>query len=221
MPALSADFFGDIGGGISSIFGAVGDLKEADAYKKASSIATQNAVLERESTGIQLAQQGRKVFQTLGAQAAQVGAAGLSASGSSLDVLRGSVQQGSLQKQLISLQGGIQENSFKQEAASYQGMAGAAKAAAGGGILGGLFKVAAAVVPMMLSDERTKKDIVLLGHRPDGIGIYEYTYLGDDIRWVGPIAQDVQKVYPDAVQTNEKGFLELDCDAINFFPTRV
>lgn len=220
MAALSADFFDHIGGGISSIFGAIGDLKEADAYKKASSIATQNAVLEHESTQIQQTQEGRKVFQTLGAQAAQVGGAGLSASGSALDVLRSSVQQGALQKQLIGLQGAVQETSFKQEAASYQDMAGAASAAAGGGILSGIFKVAGAVWPF-LSDERTKKDIVRVGTRPDGLGIYDFTYLGDDIRWRGPVAQDVQKVYPEHVRVNENGFLELDCAAIDFFPARI
>lgn len=218
--ALSAGMFGDIGGGISSIFGAAGDLKEAAAYGKAASIATQNAKLETESTAIQQAQEGRKIYQTLGAQSAQVGGAGLAASGSALDVLRGSVQQGALQKQLIGLQGAVASNSFSQEAAAYTGMQGAAKAAAGGGILGGIFKIAGAFLPM-LSDERTKKDVVLVGTRADGVGIYDFTYLGDTERWRGPVAQDVQKVYPEHVHANENGFLTVDSAAIDFWPVRI
>lgn len=149
MAGLSDSTFGYISGGISSIFGAIGDLSEAGAYKKAATIADQNAALEAESTSIQQSQESRKVFQTLGAQASQVAGAGLTAGGSSLDVLRSSVQQGSLQKQLIGLQGAVQENSFKQEASAYQGMEGAANAAAGGGILGGIVKFAGAVLPFL------------------------------------------------------------------------
>lgn len=128
----------NIGGGISDIFGAIGDFAEASAYKKAAKIAEQNAFLAKESGRIQQAQEARKLYEVTGQEAAATGASGFAAGGSNLDVVRGSLQQSGLQHQLIGLQAGIQEGSFKQQAAAYQGQAQAASAAGMGGIFGGL-----------------------------------------------------------------------------------
>lgn len=147
--ALSGDFFTDLGGGISSLFGAAGDISEAKAYTQAATYAKQNEAITAASTRLQEAQASRKIFQTLGAQSAQVASAGFAASGSSLDLARSSIQQGSVQKQLIADQGLINENGFAEEASHYEGMASAAKKAAGGGILGGILKIAGAVAPFI------------------------------------------------------------------------
>jgi hypothetical protein len=63
----------------------------------------------------------------------------------------------------------------------------------GGGLLGG--------IGLALSDKREKKEIKPLGKAGSVLGLttYEYKYKGDDKRRVGFMAQDVQKVLPEAV----------------------
>lgn len=145
MSFLSGLNFGDIGTGISDLFGAAGDKAEANAYGTASKIALQNAQLEQESTRIQEAQTSRQVFQTIGAQEAGVGAGGFAEAGSARSLLANSAAQGALQKQVIQVQGAINENAYKAAAAAYTGQQQAAiaasKASTGSGIfsfLGGV-----------------------------------------------------------------------------------
>ena len=49
------------------------------------------------------------------------------------------------------------------------------------------------------SDIRLKRDIVLVGRRDDGLGLYSYRYLWSDTVYVGVMAQEVALVRPDAV----------------------
>lgn len=147
--ALSGSLFSGLSAGVNDIFGAIGDLKEADAYGSAAKIANQNAALAQESGNVQQLQMQRKIYQTVGAQRSEVAGAGLASSGSALDLFRSSMNQGALSKQLISLQTGINVGSFEQEASAYKGMASAAKAAAGGGFLGGALQIAGAVLPFL------------------------------------------------------------------------
>lgn len=49
-----------------------------------------------------------------------------------------------------------------------------------------------------LSDERLKENLVQVGEEA-GIPIYEYNYIGDDTKMRGPMAQDIEKVMPEAV----------------------
>jgi hypothetical protein len=62
------------------------------------------------------------------------------------------------------------------------------------GLAGSLFK---------LSDRRMKKDIEMIGHAPNGLPVYSFRYVGDngEEREVGLMAQDVEKVRPEAVAT--------------------
>ena len=57
------------------------------------------------------------------------------------------------------------------------------------------------------SDIRLKKNITKLGMRPDGLGVYEFEYLWGGPRRVGLMAQEVQELYPHAVQSDADGFL--------------
>lgn len=61
----------------------------------------------------------------------------------------------------------------------------------------------ASMLPMLLSDRNEKTDIKKIGESEEtGLPIYSYRYLGDPKTYpkmVGPMAQDVQKIYPDAV----------------------
>lgn len=52
---------------------------------------------------------------------------------------------------------------------------------------------------VFISDIRLKRDIVLIGRRNDGLGLYSYRYLWSDIVYVGVMAQEVALLYPDAI----------------------
>lgn len=70
----------------------------------------------------------------------------------------------------------------------------------GGSIAGGLFK---------LSDARVKTEVKYERTLPSGINVYSYRYLWSDKREEGVIAQEVQKVAPEAV--NDDGlYLTVD-----------
>jgi hypothetical protein len=51
-----------------------------------------------------------------------------------------------------------------------------------------------------LSDRRFKTDVEQIGHTPNGLPIYTFRYLGDDEVHTGLMAQDVEKVKPEAVK---------------------
>ena len=51
---------------------------------------------------------------------------------------------------------------------------------------------------------------VWTGEYDDGIPLYLYTYKGEREPRVGPMAQEVAKVKPDAVHRHESGYLMVD-----------
>ena len=59
------------------------------------------------------------------------------------------------------------------------------------------------------SDIALKHDIVLLGHLANGLGYYQFSYLGSDKAYVGVIAQEVQNVMPEAVTRGSDGYLRV------------
>lgn len=60
------------------------------------------------------------------------------------------------------------------------------------------------------SDARMKTDIRRLGTLPNGLGVYDYAWRADGIREIGLIAQEVQRVRPDAVVEAPNGYLMVD-----------
>jgi Chaperone of endosialidase len=62
----------------------------------------------------------------------------------------------------------------------------------------------------IVSDERLKRDIVLLGRRDDGLGIYRYRYLWSETVYVGVMAQEVALIHPEAVLHGLDGYLRVD-----------
>ena len=54
-----------------------------------------------------------------------------------------------------------------------------------------------------------KHDIVLLGHLASGLGYYRFSYLGSEKAYVGVIAQEVQRVMPEAVTRGSDGYLRV------------
>ncbi len=72
----------------------------------------------------------------------------------------------------------------------------------GSTVMGGLGSAGSSIMsalPLMFSDERVKEDIVPVGALHDGLPVYSYRYKGDPTPRIGLIAQDVEKVRPDAV----------------------
>jgi hypothetical protein len=222
MPGISAAGFSDLGGAVSDLFGAVGSFASAKGYSKAAGLASQNAEIAAQSTAIQETQAQRKIYQTIGGQKADVAGAGLAASGSALDVMRDSAQQGSLTKQLIANQGAINIAGYEEEAANYSAMASASKASGTGGILGSILKVASFAAPFIAaSDDALKQDIVLDYMRPDGVGVYEFSFKGSGQRFRGVLASEVERVYPTAVRVNERGVREVNYSAIGVLPEAI
>jgi hypothetical protein len=54
-----------------------------------------------------------------------------------------------------------------------------------------------------------KHDVVLLGHLPNGLGYYRFSYLGSTKPYVGVIAQEVQSLMPEAVTRGRDGYLRV------------
>ena len=59
------------------------------------------------------------------------------------------------------------------------------------------------------SDARLKHDIVLLGRLDNGLGLYRFSYNGSSKAYVGVLAQEVQRVMPQAVTRGTDGYLRV------------
>jgi hypothetical protein len=125
-------------GGIGSIFKGAGDIfagfesaaadrTEAAYYKKA-------AQWTQYSTGIKELAANRQIYQTLGAGRADIASSGLKISGSAADVMRSSVAQGSITRNMIGLQGEIEQQGYLAQSKAAEDQATGAEV---GGILGG------------------------------------------------------------------------------------
>lgn len=124
---------GDIGSAISDFGSAAADLTNAQgayassgAYVDASQLSTTNQQISEAATAVQVQQQQRQLYQTIGSQRADVGGAGFAESGSALDLMRSSAQQGALAKSLMTEQGAITSTSYLEQSDLYAGMAAAA-----------------------------------------------------------------------------------------------
>jgi hypothetical protein len=82
----------------------------------------------------------------------------------------------------------------------------------GGAGLGayGMMNVAA---PLALSDRRLKSNIKRIGTHKLGIGIYEYDIMGR--HEIGVMAQEVEKVMPEAIGRHQTGYMMVDYGRIN------
>lgn len=215
MPVSQAGF-ADIGGAVKDLFGGIGEFESASGYKAAAGYATQNADIAKQSEQIQETQAQRKIYQTIGGQKADIGGAGLAESGSALDVMRSSAEQGSLTKQLIAAQGQINVNGYEEEASNYNAMATAAKTSGTGSIIGGVVSAAASI--FAFSDDSLKTGIVEVDRRPDGLGIYEFSFKGTAQRFRGVLASEVEQFYPRAVRYDDSGLRVVNYSAIGVMP---
>ena len=64
------------------------------------------------------------------------------------------------------------------------------------------------------SDIVLKHDIALIGHLDNGLGFYRFAYKGSDTAYVGVMAQEVQRIRPDAVVRGKDGYLRVFYDKL-------
>lgn len=67
----------------------------------------------------------------------------------------------------------------------------------------------------MMSDIRLKEKIEKAGKSPSGIPIYVFSYIGDNRRYEGAMAQDLISMGIDAVETQESGYYSVDYSKID------
>ena len=65
------------------------------------------------------------------------------------------------------------------------------------------------------SDRRLKENIKKIGESISGLGIYKFNYIGQAKQYIGAMADEVLKVVPEAVVTNENGFMGVRYDLID------
>lgn len=105
--------------------------------------------------------------------------------------------------QTADLQGAIQNN-YNQQLASYNNSVSGISSLLGAGA--GMFS--------FKSDVALKENLVPFGHTPAGIPIYLYNYIGENIGRVGVMAQDVERIAPDAVFVAANGFKAVHYDKV-------
>jgi hypothetical protein len=59
------------------------------------------------------------------------------------------------------------------------------------------------------SDLALKHDVVLLGYLDNGLGYYRFSYLGSNKAYVGVMAQEVERLMPEAVTRGRDGYLRV------------
>lgn len=67
-----------------------------------------------------------------------------------------------------------------------------------------------AMAALAMSDRRLKENIKPVGKLDNGLTVYVFNYKGDKTPQIGLIAQEVQKVKPEAVAEGDDGFLRVN-----------
>lgn len=102
---------------------AKGNRLEAENYDRAAAFSEKSALYEKMATDVKLTQLDRDIYRSLGGTAADVAGSGFAASGSALDILADSAQQGALTRAVTQEQGLINEEGYREQAKSYRTMA--------------------------------------------------------------------------------------------------
>lgn len=94
---------------------------------------------------------------------------------------------------------GLVNNKYQSELASSQAK------------MGGLFGLASAGIGL-LSDRRAKTDIRRVGKLDNGLPVYSYRYNGQEQTHIGLMADEVQKIHPEAVNVGADGYSRVRYD---------
>ena len=126
------------GGAVNGLFGAYGDFQAASAYGKEATIAGENATIAEASGVIQKQQTERNITLAAGAEEAGTASAGFSNSGSAGDLMRASLEQGALAKNLVANQSAITVRGYQEQQAAANGQEQAQQVKGAGGIVTGV-----------------------------------------------------------------------------------
>lgn len=74
---------------------------------------------------------------------------------------------------------------------------------------------------VMLSDSRMKEDIQMVGMTPQGLPLYHYRYAGMPGLWEGVMAQDVARLFPQAIVNMPYGMMAVDYDQLGLKTRRL
>jgi hypothetical protein len=67
----------------------------------------------------------------------------------------------------------------------------------------------------LFSDRRLKENIAQVGKMDNGLPIYTYRYKGEEATHMGVMADEAEKVFPDAVATHPSGYKMVNYGALN------
>jgi len=67
---------------------------------------------------------------------------------------------------------------------------------------------------VVCSDIRLKRDIVRVGRHDNGLALYRYRYIWSKQIYVGVMAQEVERIRPDAVARGADGYLRVNYEAL-------
>ena len=192
-----------------SLFGGIGSFlagnAEAKGYRASEKGYKEAARITEITGGLKDLAVQRQIYQVGGAAAAQVGASGLNMGGSALDVIHSNTQQGYLTKAVTALNTKLEYNNYMAQAEQAKA---AQKASKTSGIMGAIGGVLG-----FFSDDRLKENVVFLGRRGDGLGIYEFNFKGGTDRYYGVMADEVEILHPSAV-SYENGYRKVDYASI-------
>jgi hypothetical protein len=161
----SSATFSDLGSATSDVFAYLGTGAkeqglqfEEQNYEAAAGLALQNEQFTKTSTAIKQQQSDRESYMSLGKTKAGEAGAGLAQSGSAIDLLRSSAQQGATTTAAIGQQGLITEAGYQEQHDSYMNMAAASDAAQAaektsgiGSLIAGGLKLAAGIASIALA----------------------------------------------------------------------
>lgn len=69
---------------------------------------------------------------------------------------------------------------------------------------------AATTAIMMASDKNLKENLIPVGKLDNGLTVYCFNFKGSNISQIGLVAQEVQKLHPEAVAKGDDGFLKVN-----------
>ena len=101
----------------------------------------------------------------------------------------------------ISAGSGAMNNSFSNQMQGYQ-----QQSANNASLWGGLGRVAGMAMPFVLSDRRAKTDIKKVNTLDNGLVVYSFKYVGDPVPRVGLLADEVERIHPEAIAVDEQGY---------------
>jgi hypothetical protein len=123
---------------------------------------------------------------------------------------------GSATPQMINPDVGVNLGMTQRAQQTQANIAGAqAQANWASGMFNAISNIGGSATAAAMSDVRLKTDITPTGDATqNGVPIYTYRYIGDKQKYRGVMAQDVQRIQPDAVVQTESGYLAVDYNKI-------